>query len=63
MDCELYRDRLAAILDGDAGAEETAATTAHLEHCARCRIEMASIDALRHRLATARTLFRQSERA
>jgi predicted anti-sigma-YlaC factor YlaD len=37
MGCEPYREAMSAWLDGEAGADERAATEAHLAVCAACR--------------------------
>ena len=54
MHCERYHDNLNPLLDGEIGAEERAATIAHLQDCPTCSHQYQRLQTLRHRLLVGR---------
>ena len=54
MRCERYHDNLNPLLDGEIGAEERAATIAHLQDCPTCAHKYQRLQTLRHQLLVGR---------
>jgi len=54
MRCERYHDNLNPLLDGEIGAEERAATIAHLQDCPACAHQYQRLQTLRHQLLVGR---------
>ena len=46
MKCELARDLLSAVTDGETTSEETTAVAQHVEHCSACRSYSERLDVL-----------------